>query len=50
MNGPTVDRDHIASVQEPREVGHRGDIHLGHRQVRLEAIGQSQHLRAVSPG
>ena len=41
--------DHIARLQDPRQVGRRGDIHLGHRRHRLEAGGRGQHLGSVSP-
>ena len=46
---PDGGEDHVASVQEPREVGRRGDIDLGHREIGLEAVGQRQHLAAASP-
>jgi len=37
-----------AWLQEPGEVGRRGDIHLGHRKI-LEAIGHGQHLLRFRP-
>lgn len=41
--------DDIAGLQEAREVGSRGDVDLGHRQVRLEAVGQGQHPGPAPP-
>lgn len=46
---PDCGDDHIAGAQKAREVGGRGEVHFCHRQFRLEAVGQGQHLRSASP-
>jgi hypothetical protein len=41
--------DDIAGLHEARQVGRRGDVDLGHRQVRLEAVGQGLHPGPTPP-